>query len=88
MVWLGQSMFNVIGLTDQIETHLAEGDAVAIAGLLSELDAVVRCPAGYCDSNVPRGGEDRMDAVGGVCIYERPPVSVEFSSGQGICPQE
>ena len=41
MIWLGQPMFDVIGLADQVKSHLAECHAVTIARLLGELDAVV-----------------------------------------------
>lgn len=39
MIWLGQPMRDVIGLADQVKSHLAECHAVAIARLLGELDA-------------------------------------------------
>lgn len=52
MVWLGESVFDTVCLADQIETHLAGCDAVAIAGLLSELGSIVgeNCVdlVGYC----------------------------------------
>ncbi len=42
MVRFAQAMCNAICLTDQIETHLAARDAVAIAGPFGELDPVIR----------------------------------------------
>ena len=41
MVGLGQSMFDIVCLADQIKPHLAERDAVAVPRLLCELDAIV-----------------------------------------------
>ena len=41
MVRFGQAMFDPIGLTDQIDTQLAESKAVSVPRLLGELDAVV-----------------------------------------------
>ena len=41
-VRLGEAMLDVIGLTDQIEAHIAKGDTVLVLSLLCELDAVVR----------------------------------------------
>ena len=50
MVGLGQAMFDTIGFADQIKPHLAKRDAVSVAWLLCELDAVI--------------GENGVDFVG------------------------
>ncbi len=50
MIRLGQAMFNAICRTDQIETHLAARDAVAIAGPFGKLDPVI--------------GQNRVNLVG------------------------
>ena len=42
MVRLGQSMFNAIGRTNHVESHLTEGGFAAIAGVFSKLNPVVR----------------------------------------------
>jgi len=49
VVRFGQAMLDPVCLADQIEAHFSESDAVAVARLLSELDAIVR--------------QDRVDAV-------------------------
>lgn len=41
MGWICKSMFYVVGLADEIETHLAECHNVAVLWLLCELDTVV-----------------------------------------------
>ena len=38
----GWAMFDAIGVTNQIKTHLTERDAIAIARLFGKLDSVVR----------------------------------------------
>ncbi len=39
MVWLGQSVFDPVGLADHIETHWSGMDGISVSGLFSELDA-------------------------------------------------
>ncbi len=41
MVWLGQSVFDPVGLADHIEPHWPRMDGVSVSGLFSELDAVI-----------------------------------------------
>ncbi len=50
MVRLGELVFDVVGLADYVEAHLARPGGVAVAGLLGELDAII--------------GQNRMDPVG------------------------
>ena len=45
VVGLCEAMLDPIGLTDQIEAHFAERDAVAVPRLLGKLDAVARWEA-------------------------------------------
>ena len=42
VVRLGQALFDAVGLTDQVESHFGECDAVTVPGMLSELDTVAR----------------------------------------------
>ena len=49
MVRFGQSVFNLIGLADHVETHGPRIRYVTIAGLFGELDAII--------------GQDRMNAI-------------------------
>lgn len=50
MVRFGEPVLDVVGLADHVEAHLTRLGGVAVAGLLSEMDAVI--------------GQDRVDAVG------------------------
>ena len=42
MVRFGEPVFDIVRLADHVEAHLARPGGVAVAGLLGELDAIVR----------------------------------------------
>jgi len=49
VVRLGEPVLDVVGFADHVEAHLSREGGVAVAGLLGELDTVIR--------------QDRMDLV-------------------------
>ena len=62
VVRFGQAVLDLVCVADHVEAALPRIDRVAVAGLLGDLDAVVRCPASVCLQTL-RGGQDRVQLV-------------------------
>jgi hypothetical protein len=62
MVWLGQPVFDPVGLADQIETHWPRMDGISVSGLFSALDSPRHCLLDQWRSNGSIG-ENGVDLV-------------------------